>query len=332
MNFNPADHAALLDQKHLNRLATKPAGCHEVIEAFITAAESILEGLEYTLQKKDEISFEQYRHALAGAALSAGAKALAETCQILAHTQVMTERVSILNTLKEQFRQTREVLLVILSALPDSAAENSLVAHPSTAKIILIVEDNATTRLALETELSERYHLLITDNSVAALALCEQTPEPHAAIVDLNLGLSVAPQSSGLDLIRYLKGKIPALVLTVDEQPDTVTAAQQAGAWAFLSKSVSFALLHANLDIMIARFAEANTRASHNRLDIALGLLMAQHHLTLEEAQYLIRSTAMEQRRRIPEIAQDILNAHALNSSLRKMAHRTDSEPTWSHP
>ena len=318
MSSDPTD-TTLLDLAHLNRLAAKPTGCRELIEAFITATEPLLDELEQALEQRDEPAFHQFCHALTGAAMSTGAKAIAKTCQALTPIRDPTEQAATVEKLKNEFRQTREAFLALLATLP---SETPTSAGPSTTKTILVVEDNVATRLALEAELSDRYRLLTTENSTAALALCEGEPVPNAAIVDLNLGFSDGNQRSGLDVIRHLKEKVPTLVLTVDSSPEAAEAALRAGAWVFLSKSVPFALLRANLETMMARFEEANSQASNHHLDIVMGLLMAHHHLAYPDAQRLLKLTAAMQRRRIPDIVEDILHAHALHSNLCQTAHR----------
>lgn len=307
----------LLDREHLNRLAAKPAGCRELIEAFITATEPLLNALDLALQQRDEASFAHVRHALTGAAMSTGAKAMAETCQALAHRREPTEQAALVDTLNNQFRQTCDALLALLATLPPETPNPT---PHSTLKTILVVEDNAAVRKAVEVELSDGYRLIAAENGEMALALGEGE-RLNAAIVDLNLGFSEGTVLSGLDVIQRLKDRVPALVLTVDSSPEAAEAALRAGAWMFLSKANGLPLLRVNLDMMMARFEEAHARTG-NRLGIATGLLMAQHYLAYTDAQRLLRHTATMQRRRTNEIVDDILNAHALHSSLRQMSSR----------
>lgn len=312
-----AEFNALLDSAYLSRLATKPTGCRELIEAFVTATPSLLDEMDQALRQQDKAMLNHLCHALSGASASVGAKMMAKTCQELANSQEWARQAALIDTLKDQFQKTHEALQTFLATL---LPQTPIPTNGPRLKTVLIVEDNSIVRSALEVELSDCYRLLAAENSEMAFVFCE-SETIAAAIVDLNLGLSAeGVQYSGLDIIRYLKDKVPILVLTVDDRPETAEAALRAGAWMFLSKSTPLGLIRINLDILLARFEETNTRTFNNSLDIAIGIVMAQHYLSYDLAQRRIKQMASTQRRRIADIVEEILNAHVLHVGLRQIA------------
>ena len=321
--------AVLLDLEHLNRFGHNPKGLRELIDAFLTTTEPIMHELEQALQRPNEPKFRQILHALSGAAKSAGAKAIAATCQELAHPQSREQRLASIEKLKSDFQPTRAAFVDFLAALPagTEASGHGLAAK----KTILVVEDNPTARTSLQIALSDCYHLLMAENGTAALALCEGETLPDAAIVDLNLGFSERNALSGLEVIQRLKDRVPAIVLTVDRSQDSIHAAVRAGAWAYLIKPPDPDLLYATLEAVIAQAGDANNRNATGVLNIAIGLMMAAHHLDPPEARRLIATLAMAQRRKTTDLAEEIVAGQRFQNTLARAAQRL-FEPTDSPP
>ena len=323
--------AALLDWEHLNRFNHQPKGLRELIDAFLNTTEPILHELEHALQQHNEPAFHQLRHALAGAAKSVGAKTVAETCQALAQQHVMEQRSASVEQLKSDFQQTRTALVDFLAALPTDT--EIIMPRDLTAKrTLLVVEDNPTVRMAIKIALSDHYHLLVAEDGAAAMALCEGETLPDAAIVDLNLGFSEQHKPSGLDIIQHLKDQVPAMVLTVDGSQEAADAALRAGAWVYLLKPANPQVLHANLEIMMARFRESNHRLPYNNIDIATGMMMTMHQLDQPEARRLLMTLAASQRRRVGDLADELIMAQGFHNTLARFAQRlsmpTDSPPS----
>lgn len=321
--------AALLDLEHLNRFSYNPKGLHELIDAFLATTEPILHELDHALQRQNEPEFRQILHALSGAAKSAGAKAVAETCQELVHQRGLEQRLASVEKLNSDFQQTRAALVDFLAELPagTEVSRRGLAAK----RTILVVEDNPTARTSLQIALSDCYQLLMAENGTAALALCEGETLPDAAIIDLNLGRSEQNALSGLEVIQRIKKVIPAIVLTVDRSRDSMHAAVRAGAWAYLIKPPDPDILYATLEAVIAQAGDANDRNANGVLNIATGLMMAAHHLDPPEARRLIATLAMAQRRKTTDLAEEIVAGQSFQNTLARAAQRL-SEPTDSPP
>ncbi len=319
----------LLDFDHLNRLAAKPAGCRELVEAFLVTTEPILDELERANRRGDEPEFRQILHALSGAALSAGARALAEGCEALARRREPQQRSASLRDLAARFRQTREALARFMGALP---AETARPAPPGAARTtLLLVEDNATARELLHAMLGDEFRLLDAEDGETALALCEGETPPDAAIVDLNLGFSERSAPSGLDVLERFDGRIPAIVLTVDRSRDSICAAIRAGAWAYLIKPPDPDSLYATLMAAIARSRGAGASNPAGALDLATGVIMANHRLDEPEARRLLAALAASRRRKAADFAEDVLAAQGFDNALAREARRR-SDPTGAPP
>lgn len=320
---------ALLDFGHLNRLAAKPAGCRELVEAFLDTTEPILDELEQASRRGDEPGFRQILHALSGAALSAGARALAEGCEALARQRDPQLRPAGIRDLAARFRQTREALARFAGALP---AETAPAAPPGAArKTLLLVEDNATARELLHAMLGDEFRLLDAGDGATALALCEGETPPDAAIVDLNLGFSERSAPSGLDVLERLDGRVPAVVLTVDRSRDSMRAAIRAGAWAYLIKPPEPDSLYAALVAALARSRCAPDPNPGGALDLATGVIMANHRLDEPEARRLLAAQAASRRRKVADFAEDVLAAQGFDNALAREARRL-SEPSGDPP
>lgn len=321
--------AALLDWEQLNRSGPAPNAIRELIEAFLVTTEPILRELEQALQQHDEPAFHQLRHALAGAAKSVGATAIAATCQDLAQQRGLEPRLASVAKLRRDFPPTHAALVDFLARLPAATAAVTRVG--TATKTLLVVEDNPTALAALRIDLSNRYQLLVAENGAAALALCAGETLPDVAIVDLNLGFSDRNGPSGLDVIHRLKDRVPVLVLTVDSSQEAVEAIVRAGAWVYLLKPADAQVLHANLELMLARAGELNTLSHYNKIDLATGLIMATHQLDQPEARRLIMTLAATQRRRASDLAEDLILAQGFHNTLARWAQRL-SAPTDSPP
>lgn len=325
----PEEAAALLDLGHLDRLGHNPKGLRELIDAFLHTTEPILDELERATRRQNETEFRQILHALIGAATSAGARALADGCKALAQLREPEGRAATLRDLAACFRQTRAALMAFTDALP---AETAPAAPPGAArKTLLLVEDNATARELLRAMLGDEFRLLDAGDGETALALCEGETPPDAAIVDLNLGFSERSAPSGLDVLERLDGRIPAIVLTVDRSRDSMRAAIRAGAWAYLIKPPDPDSLYATLVAALARSRGAGTSNPDGALDLATGVIMANHRLDEPEARRLLAARAASRRQKVADFADDVLAAQGFDNALAREARRL-SEPSGAPP
>lgn len=317
MNAEPPTDSAV-DFAHLERFRANPAGLRELVESFLTGTPDLLGALEQSVRRRDEEQAANLLHALTGAALSAGAASLAETCQRLARDWERSENPAAipLAALRQEVESALEALRRFADELPfdDAAAPTGTDARRFT---VLHVEDNASARalvrLALE---SDRFAILEAADGREALALAEREP-PDLAIVDLNLGPTRPDSPSGFGLLQRLRDRMPAIVLTVDQRPESIRRATAAGAWGYLLKSPDPQNLRATVEVTLARSREAwGGESPSNTLDIATGWLMATYHVDQRAARRALARLARDKRCNASEIAREILETHQLHSDL----------------
>ena len=316
MNAEPPTDSTT-DFAHLERFRANPIGLRELVRSFLIAAPDLLRELEQSLRRRDRESAANLLHALTGAALSTGATSLAETCKRLARDWERPDSPAALPL--ESLRQDVESALEALRRFADELPAAEAAAPPATAArpfTVLHVEDNASARalvrLALE---SDRFAILEAADGREALSLAERE-SPDLAIVDLNLGPPGPDSPSGFGLLQRLRDRMPAIVLTVDQRPESVRRATEAGAWGYLLKSSDPQTLSATVEIVLARSREARGESPSSALDTATGWLMATYKLDRRVARLALARLAREKRCGASEIAQEILETHQLHSDL----------------
>lgn len=105
-------------------------------------------------------------------------------------------------------------------------------------KKILIVDDNADTRLILSARLkANHYHTIFAADALQAMSVALKE-QPDAILLDLGL-----PGGNGLVVLQRLKANtalsaIPVIIVTAEDPSVAETGAIEAGADAFLQKPV----------------------------------------------------------------------------------------------
>ena len=106
-------------------------------------------------------------------------------------------------------------------------------------KTILIVDDNADTRLVLSARLkAHHYHTVFAADALQAISVALKE-RPDAILLDLGL-----PGGNGLLVLQRLKANtslcdIPVIIVTVEDPREAEDLTIQAGAVAFLQKPVA---------------------------------------------------------------------------------------------
>src|SRR5688572_4531204 len=104
-------------------------------------------------------------------------------------------------------------------------------------KTILIVDDNADTRLILNARLKAHYHTVFAADALQAMSVALRE-RPDAILLDLGL-----PGGNGLMVLQRLKTNIslscvPVIIVTAEDPLVAEAGAIEAGAVAFLQKPV----------------------------------------------------------------------------------------------
>lgn len=152
-------------------------------------------------------------------------------------------------------------------------------------------------------------------------------PRPDLALLDVRL-----PGDDGVRLARELHDEhhIPFLMLSAYGDEATVARAAGHGALGYLIKPLDPRQLAPMLRTALARAREqAALQASHGQLqavldtnreiNVAVGITMMQYRLPREQAFDLLRQAARSQRRKLAEVAREVIGGserlHTLTSS-----------------
>ncbi len=181
---------------------------------------------------------------------------------------------------------------------------------------IVIAEDEAIIRLDLKETLVEEGYEVVADTGRGdeALALVREL-RPDVAILDIKM-----PGSDGLTIAGAISEErlCAVLVLTAFSQRELVAQATQSGVLAYLVKPFVAGELVAAIEIALARFSESQALAeqvtdyaeqlqTRKVVERAKGLLMDNYGFREGDAFAFMRRTAMNQRRPMRAVADDLL-------------------------
>lgn len=185
-----------------------------------------------------------------------------------------------------------------------------------TAVRIVIAEDEAIIRLDLKEILEEEGYEVVgeTGRGDEAVALVREHG-PDLAILDIKM-----PGVDGLTAAREIAGDRLAavLILTAFSQHDLVEQAREAGALAYLVKPFQRSDLLPAIEMALGRFEEvvalerenadlAQRLEARKTIDRAKGRLMDDHGLSEAQSWRFLQKTAMDNRRRIDDVAAAVL-------------------------
>ena len=185
---------------------------------------------------------------------------------------------------------------------------------------VLIAEDEAIIRLDLKEMLEEEGLDVVGEASdgEAAIRLARER-NPDLVIMDIKM-----PGMDGLAAAEHIVSEDLAavLILTAFSQRDLVQRAAEAGAMAYLVKPFQKADLMPAIEIAIARHAELDAVRKESKgladqletrkiVDRAKGKLMDGEGLSEADAFRRLQKRAMDERRPMRAIAEEILGAEA---------------------
>jgi two-component system, response regulator PdtaR len=182
---------------------------------------------------------------------------------------------------------------------------------------VVIAEDEAIIRLDLRETLEEEGYEVVgeTGRGDEAVRLVRELL-PDVAILDIKM-----PGIDGLTAARDIAADrlCAVLILTAFSQRDLIEQARDAGALAYLVKPFQKSELIPAVEVAIGRHRELAALAgevqtledqleARKLVDRAKGLLMDRHGLSEAEAFAFVQKTAMQQRRKMKDVAQAVID------------------------
>jgi len=182
---------------------------------------------------------------------------------------------------------------------------------------VVIAEDEAIIRLDLREILEEQGYEVVgeTGRGDEAVTLVRDHV-PDLAILDIRM-----PGMDGLAAAREIAtdGRSAVLILTAFSQRNLIEEARDAGALAYLIKPFTQAELVPAIEVALGRFREIQAIKESNAtledqlqtrrvVDRAKGILMDECGMKEAQAFDFIQKTAMQQRRKMGDVAQDVID------------------------
>jgi len=184
-------------------------------------------------------------------------------------------------------------------------------------KTIVLADDD---RLILSTLghglRNEGYEVFEAEDGDTAVALCKEK-RPALALLDVRM-----PGVSGLEAARRLRAEtdVPFLFLSAYGDSEAVQQATEEGALGYLVKPIDLPQLLPSIEAALARAADIRdlkeseyhlnrALAQGRQTSVAIGVIMERHRLTERQAFDLLRNRARSQRRKVIDVAQELVDA-----------------------
>jgi len=200
-----------------------------------------------------------------------------------------------------------------------------LIQQTTTARKVLLVDDDRLVLATLSKGLEQAGYAVQACAGAEEAKRIINLERPDIAVLDVRM-----PGESGLDLARNLleHPSVPFIFLTAYSEDEVVKQAVDHGALGYLVKPVDIPQLVPAIEAALARSAEIGrlrlageqlqTALNENReVSMAVGLIMERRRLDRQQAFEALRSSARSQRRKIGDIAEEMLSAAELLNSGR---------------
>jgi response regulator NasT len=195
---------------------------------------------------------------------------------------------------------------------------------PNAKRLILLVDDDALLLQFLAEVLGHAGYDTVSAGSAAEAIRQIEAREPDLALLDITM-----PGMSGLDLARHLREhtSVPFMFLSASGDAETGKQAANYGAVGFVVKPVDAGRLMPAFEAGLARAdeirqlrrTEANLNAAlaaGRETSLAVGLLMGRFQADRNTAFEVLRDHARSSRRKINEVADQLLAAEEVLNSL----------------
>lgn len=185
---------------------------------------------------------------------------------------------------------------------------------------VLLVDDEVLELTTLAQGLRERgYRVSIADSGEEALRQIDEDA-PDLAVLDAWM-----PGMTGVELASRLNAGsgVPFMLLSAHDDPDVVRLATELGALAYLVKPIAPEHLFPAIEAALARASDLHSLhrqreqlralvARKQQISMAIGILIERHRLSRTQAFEVIRNRARKQRRRLEQVATEVVNAAEL--------------------
>ncbi len=195
----------------------------------------------------------------------------------------------------------------------------------ATRRVMIVDDDRVILNILAEGLRDIGYEISTASSGPDALKQAREL-EHDLVVLDMRM-----PEMSGLEVARGLKdaGRTPFVFLSAFGDEAVVHDAAEAGALGYLVKPVDIPQLVPFIEVAIARGQEISMlRSTAEQLEKALkieqktrtavGIIMERKGLDQQEAFDLLRGRARTQRRKIAEVAEElVVSVERMNQSLR---------------
>jgi response regulator NasT len=192
---------------------------------------------------------------------------------------------------------------------------------PSTDLTILVIDENAIRASIIEEGLNEAGHLNVrVINEMQGVARLIETMDPDVIIIDIE-----NPNRDMMEHMFQLTRMISRPIAMFVDRSDTaaIEAAVDAGVSAYVVDGLKKERLKPILDMAVSRFnafsrlqrelVEARNALEERKvIERAKGILMKMRGLSEEEAFAVLRQTAMNEKKKLADIAQSVVTAAGL--------------------
>ena len=186
---------------------------------------------------------------------------------------------------------------------------------------ILVIDENAIRASIIEEGLAEAGHCEVTViHEVQGVARLIETLEPDVIIIDIE-----SPNRDMMEHMFQLTRSVSRPIAMFVDRSDTasIEAAVDAGVSAYIVDGLKKERVKPILDMAVSRFnafsrlqrelAEARNALEERKIiERAKGILMKMRGLSEEDAFALLRQSAMNEKKKIADIAQSVVTAAGL--------------------
>jgi len=186
----------------------------------------------------------------------------------------------------------------------------------SLLRILIFDDDTERANMLVQALEASEYTVEIHTASVRDLPPQVEAIKPDVILI----GADVPGQNMLADIATIKQQQpVPIVMFTRDNRGETIRAATQAGVSAYVVDGLSPERIQPIIEAAIARFREfqalaqelertKTNLAERKIIERAKGLVMEQRGCTEAEAYRMLQKMAMDQKRRLAEIAQDVLS------------------------